>query len=437
MTQAPATSNTITPEQIDIPELDACGLTPEQKAKWEDTMSLMAWTCPGFRHLFYKLLSNNSGEYACVPSKRVPIAATDGKNIVINPDRFFQMDLRERVFVLGHEVVHNVYGDIPYIHRCRRSGTVPMDDGSTMPYDETTMQHAMDYRINALLRDSKIGTPPKTVLLDDKIATANTGVTEAYGKLYEDYQKNGHPGGGFDMLLVPGSSNGTDPGSVHNPQQWAVETKAAQTLEQMRSQGSMAGALQRMFNKVLNPQIPWTDHIQGIFNRKVGSGNYNWRKPDRRFIIRDLYMPSRSGNGAGWVVVWCDTSGSIGTAEMTQYLAELSDIVEGCKPERLSVVWCDADIHRIDEVAEAADMAHLVADAQANGVGGGGGTSVDPVFTWINEQVGSRPEVFIGFTDGYVSFPESQPDFLAIWASTTDHDYPWGDVVRIHPKDEA
>jgi len=83
-------------------------------------------------------------------------------------------------------------------------------------------------------------------------------------------------------------------------------------------------------------------------------------------------------------------------------------------------------------VAEPADMAFLAADAQANGVGGGGGTSVDPVFEWINEQLG-RPEVFIGFTDGYVSFPANQPDFLAIWASTTDHTYPWGDVVRIHP----
>jgi predicted metal-dependent peptidase len=424
----------IAPEDLELKDLSPSGLTPEQEAKWADTMSLMAWTCPGFRHLFYKLLSNNNGKYACVPTSRVPVAATDAKNILINPDTFFKYELRQRVFIIGHEIVHNVYQDVPYIYRCRQSQTVTMDDGTTLPFNEDVMQRAMDYRINALLRDSKIGVPPDNVLLDDNIATANDGITDAYKKLYEDYEKNGTmPGGGFDLVLQPGTSTGQNPGAqVQNPQQWAVEVKAAQTIEAMRSQGKMAGALQRMFNKVLNPQVPWTDHIRGIFNRKVGSGNYNWRKPDRRFITRDLYMPSRSGNGAGHVVVWADTSGSIGTTELCHYLAELASIVDDCKPERLTVIWCDAEIHRIDEIAEASDMAQLQYDAQANGVGGGGGTSVGPVFEWINQQVG-RPEVFIGFTDGYVSFPKHAPDFLSIWASTTDHDYPWGEVVRINP----
>src|SRR5262245_3266156 len=32
-------------------------ITPEQKRKWEDTMSMMAWVAPGFRHILYKLLN--------------------------------------------------------------------------------------------------------------------------------------------------------------------------------------------------------------------------------------------------------------------------------------------------------------------------------------------------------------------------------------------
>jgi predicted metal-dependent peptidase len=433
---APITIPAITPEEV-APKISATGLTPAQESKWQDTMSLMTWTAPGFQHLFYKLLNNHNGEYACVVSKDVHVAATDGRNIIINPDTFFDMDLRERAFVIGHEIVHNVYQDVPFFHRARAAGTVTMADGTTMEYNETVMQRAADFRINALLRDSKIGTPPKGICLDDAIATANTSLTEAYKKLYEDYEKNGGlPGGGFDLVLQPNASTGQNPGApCQNPQQWAVEVKAAQTLEQMRSKGDMPGALKRMFEQVLNPQVPWTDHIQGIFNRKVGSGTYNWRKPDRRYIVRDLYMPSKSGNGAGHVVVWGDTSGSIGQEELCQYLAELSSIVEDCCPARLTVIWCDAAIHRIDEIAEPADMALLQADASSEGVGGGGGTSVHPVFDWINEQEG-RPEVFIGFTDGYVSFPP-QPDFLTIWCSTTDHTYPYGEVVRINPGEGA
>ena len=227
-------------------------------------------------------------------------------------------------------------------------------------------------------------------------------------------------------------SNGSK-SQPRNQQQWQVEVQAASTLETMKHQGNMPGAMKRMFKNVLEPVVPWTEHIRGIFNRKVGNGRYDWNKPDRRFIVRDLYMPSRSGNGAGWVVVWGDTSGSISNVELQKYMAELSSIVDDCCPQRLTVVWCDSQIHRTDEIGDATDMAHLIGVAETDGVGGGGGTSVHPVMQWIEDQ-GAKPEVFIGFTDGYVTFPAMEPDFLTIWASTTDQPYPWGDVVRLNEK---
>lgn len=437
---------TLTAEPLALPgvnvdgepeKLTPCGLTPQQESQWQDTMSLMAWTCPGFRHLFYKLLVNHKGKHACVPTKRVPVAATDARNILINPDTFFKYDLKERVFIVGHEVVHNVYMDVPFLHRCMQSGTVPMSDGTTKPFNNKVMQQSMDYRINALLRDSKIGSPPKDCLLDDNIAVANDSVTDVYKKLYEDYEANGDlPGEGFDIVLQPGASTGQSPQSAQpNPQQWAVEIKAAQTIEQMKSQGKMAGALMRMFEEVLNPKVSWIDQIRGIFNRKVGSGSYDWRRPDRRFISRDLYMPSRSGNGAGWVVCWGDTSGSISAKDMAQYMAELGSIVDDCMPKRITILWCDAHIHDITDVEDASDMAELQVKVATKGVGGGGGTSCQPCFEWLAQQQ-DKPEVFIGFTDGYVDFPETAPDYVTIWASTSKgpDGYPWGDVVMINPE---
>lgn len=424
-------------DELTEEKLTPCGLTPQQQQAWESTMSMMSWTAPGFRHLFYKLLVNHKGKHACVPTKAVPVAATDAKNILINPDTFFKYDLPERVFIIGHEVVHNVYQDVPFLYRCRKSGTVPTDDGGTIPFNEQVMQQAMDYRINALLRDSKIGKPPKNCLLDDKIATAKTGIGEAYKKLYKDYEDNGGlPGEGFDLVLNPGQSTGQNPQSaMPNQQQWQVEIKSAQTLEQMKGKGDLPAALKRMFQEILEPKVPWTDKIRGIFNRKVGSGSYNWKKGDRRFIVRDIFYPSRSGNGAGHVVVWGDTSGSIGQKELSQYLAELSSIVDDCMPTRISVLWCDAAIHDIDEITDATDMAALTYKANTQGVGGGGGTSVMPVFEWIS-QLQEPPEVFIGFTDGYVSFPQTEPAIpCIIWASTSKgpDEYPWGDVVEINP----
>lgn len=419
----------VTAEQL---EAESLKLTPQQVGQWQDTMSLMAWTCPGFRHLFYKLLANNKGSYGAVPTRHVPVAATDARNILINPDTFFKYSLKERVFIMAHEIVHNVYGDVEWLNQCLRSGNVPMSDGTTLPAREGTLQKAMDFRINALLRDSKIGAPPKDCLLDDTISTANEGRDDVYRKVYEDEEAGGQKTGrnqGFDIVLRPGSSNGTGQQS-RNTQQWGVEIAAAQVLENMKSQGKGAGALNRMFDQLLNPVVPWTEHIRGIFNRKVGSGSYNWKRPDRRFIVRDIHMPSRSGNGAGWIVCWGDTSGSIGQDELCKYLAELGAIVEDCRPQRITMVWCDDAIHHIDEIEEASDLETI---KHAGTQGGGGGTSCEPVFDWINESL-EKPEVFIGFTDGYVSFPQQEPDIpVIIWAMTTDKIAPWGDTVPLNP----
>ena len=65
-----------------------------------DSASLLQWTAPGFRHLFYKLLTNNKGKYGAVMTRDVPVAATDAKNILINPDTFFAYGLKQRVFTL-------------------------------------------------------------------------------------------------------------------------------------------------------------------------------------------------------------------------------------------------------------------------------------------------------------------------------------------------
>ena len=418
------------------------GLTPKQEQQWGDTKSMMVWKAPGFQHLFLKLLVNNKGDYGALMSRQVPVAATDGKNIILNPDTFFDsgdFGLPERTFVVAHEVVHNIFGDVELLHRCASSGKVPQHDGTMLPFDAESFQKSMDYRINALLVDSKIGKMPMkdgkpNGCYDLKIAGPNDSVLDVYKKLYKKKQENEDTGpGGFDKLLPPGNSTGQTPqqaAAQRNNQKWAVEVAAAQTLEQIRSQGKMAGSLQRMFKEIIQPEIPWTEHIKGIFARRLGSGSYNWRKPDRRFIVRDLYMPSRSGHGAGWICVWGDTSGSIGRGELETYMGELSGIIDDVRPRRLTVFWCDSRIHHEDEVEDAGDLMRI----KARGVGGGGGTSCNPVFKRMQQMSYEPPDCFMGFTDGFVTFPDKQPPFPVIWASTTDQKYPWGEVVRINAK---
>ena len=113
--------------------LKPMALTPQQVGQWGDTNSMMAWTCPGFRYIWYKMLANNHGKQVAVMSTSVPIAATDGQNLIINPEEYFKFSLPERVFIAAHEIVHNVYGDVELLHRCQKSGHVPMHDGTSLP----------------------------------------------------------------------------------------------------------------------------------------------------------------------------------------------------------------------------------------------------------------------------------------------------------------
>lgn len=442
----PSATKAVAPS-VDPQASSVVTLTPEQEKAWTLTRQLMGWKCPGFRYLWFTLLShdnkNGKSDYAPVLTRHISIAATDDYNIMINPDKFFEFDPNGRVFIAAHEILHAMFGDCAFLQRCIATGKVPMNDGSSLPFDNATMQAAMDLRNNQILINSNIGKPPvdkdgKTIGIFGgqngyPVVTGEEPVVDNYRQLYEnppDDLKGGQPGG-FDTVLPPGNSVGIPPQQAmqqRNPQQWQVAIKMAQHFESLtRSQGKFPAALQRMFEKLLEPEVYWLDHIEMLIARNTGGGTRSWNKPDPWFIGRDIYLPHKTGFGAGWIVMWGDTSGSRSDKEISSNMSEISAILEDVRPKRLTVLWCDADIDYVDELEDPSDLERII----ARGTKGGGGTSVHPVMAWIADQI-EQPELFIGFTDGEVTFPDKEPNFPVIWASSTDHEYPWGQVVRVN-----
>lgn len=422
-------------------------LTPEQQRKWEDTSAMLGWRAPGLKRLWYRLLDQGGGEYAALASDEVPIAATDGKNIIINPDGFFALDLSNRVLVMGHEIIHNVYGDVELLRRSHRNGYVQMPDGTRIKFKERLLQRAMDARINPILVESKIGTMPKNGVWDEQFNPDEDTVYTLYKRYYEEEEQEGDGGDGGDDgnsgdggdggdefgndVLPPGASQGKNPDQAErerSPEQWAVEVAQANKLHQAKH-GSNGALMQRMVDEILTPEIPWLDHIHAEINRAVNSDGYDWTAPDEWWVGHDLFQPRPSGKGAGWIVLWNDTSGSRGDGAILGNIAEVSGILEDVMPERLTLIWCDAKIDYIDEIESPSDLQHI----QKRGVGGGGGTSMMPVLEWIAQQE-QQPDLFIGFTDGEVAFPSKEPRFPVIWASNTDNEYPFGKVVRVNDR---
>lgn len=412
-------------------------ITAAQEKAWDMTRSALLWNCPAFSHILYTMMNPRGASDAALFTKDIETLATDGVTLMINPDYFFKHTLQERVFMTCHEILHNVFDHVGVMWLCRTRDKVSYPSGKSLPYDHETMNIAMDLVINAQLVDAKVGSYRKEWLYDTtkKVATSDDSVLDVYGKIFDPNKPKGGKGQGmgqgFDSHLDPGQGQGQDAATAQaarNPQAWKQAVAAA--AEVARARGKLPSNLEKLFGALVNPQVPWQDVIQGFFNRKVGSGSYDWRRADRRLIVRDIYAPGRSGYGAGCVVVGFDTSGSIYAVPelLEKFISEVGGILQEVRPKQLFIVWCDAEVHRTDEVDELTDLISLKPV-------GGGGTDFNPVFDWIAENQ-LEPDALVYMTDGYGSFPKQEPKYPVLWADISNNPklYPFGDVVNIPNK---
>lgn len=398
-------------------------LDRKQARAWTETRTTFLYNCPAFSHLLYTLLSRD-GETA-VFTDEVPIAATDGSRVFLNPATFLTMTLAERVFVLGHEVAHCMFAHCEMGYHMRKAGVVKYPDGTRLTYNDKAMNVALDYFINAMLVDAGLGQMPK-VGCYDKQYTTDMPALDIYRAIYRESDHQG----GFDVHLDPGTGDGTAPDQAvqnRNEQVWKTEIAAA--LASAKAQGNLPAALERALGELMDPKVNWQEHIRALFARKIGSGANDWRRPDRRLITRKhrIVSPGRSGYGCDTIVVGVDTSGSIGQQTLAHFFGEMAGILEDLNPRVLRVVWCDAKVHRDDEITDMPDLAALT----RKGAPGGGGTSFIPVFEWVFEN-GIQPDALVYLTDGLGSFPEKEPKYPVIWGSIYEESkYPWGEVVQI------
>jgi len=422
-------------------------ITAAQKKLWEDTVTAMMWACPGFTRIMYSMCNPDGTGGVAFWTKDVPIAATDGVYLIFNPDTYFAYPLHERVFILVHEIMHMVLNHINMIHRYRTTKTVVYPSGKKLPFNAMLFNCALDYVVNAILADSKVGTPPKDALLDANYGTAQDSPLDVYAKLYKEAKANGKgkgdgdgegedgdqpqhgKGKSFDKLLTPGKAKGQNPQEVsaqRDEGEWKAAVAAASAIS--KAQGKLPAALDRLFQTILKPSVDWREALPAAVARSVGGDGSTWRRLDRRLIVRDIAAPGRARFHTDSIAIAIDTSGSIGQIEIDRFFAEMRGILEDCKPRTVYVIWCDAKVHKVDMIEDEAEINTLKPK-------GGGGTDFRPVFDWLKKE-GVVPDSLVYFTDLMGSFPSAAPGYPVIWASTVKNGhYPWGNVVDVPLKD--
>lgn len=473
-------------------------LTAAEARKWDETLAACNWVGPGFIHIMYSMLVPRGRTMAAMFTDQLHCtAATDGYQLIFNPKPFFAYTLMKRVFIVFHEIMHNIFDHCGVGFKLRRIGTVTWE-GITVPYVSFLANIIQDLIINDGLIEGRLGEYDPDWLHDVKIANHTDSWAEVYVKFYkacekeckqgqstkgkgkgkgqgqgsrsdtkddvenafkqqfppdddedgEEQDKGNQDGDGdgdgppaprkgqFDQHLDPGTGGKTqqdDDQSEQMPERSEIEWQQAVAagIAVAKAQGKLPASLELMFGNVLEPVVDWKDHIRALFARKVGSGGYDWRKPDRRLVVRDIIAPGRSGHGAKLVIVGGDNSGSIYSDPtlLGRWLGEIGGILEDVNPEEIILIWCDAEVHEVDTISDASDIGAI----QKRGSTGGGGTSFVPVFQWIEDKM-LKPDALVYLTDMMGAFPEEEPGYPVIWGTITPIEQippPFGDAVFI------
>ncbi len=368
--------------------------------------------------------------------------ATDARKFYFNPAYIDALSLDETQFVLAHEALHCALS-----HFARRQHRL-----------KHRWDLACDFAINPLLVDDGLTAPPGSLMLDNfRDMTAE----EIYPLLdeFEDqetldnhaYDKESDQGGGSgnNQREMPPPEQQQKNEAGQDPQRREAEPdpdrggrsapppltpdeqetlsvqwqqRMAGAAQQAMQAGKLGGAMARMIDHLLQPQLPWRMLLARYLNSSARD-DYTYMRPSRR--EGDFIMPSLRSQQIDLVVA-IDTSGSISESDFAQFLGEI-DALKGQMRARVTLLACDTVLN--DDapwIFEPWEELRLPASLE-----GGGGTNFQPVFDWV-EQQGMQPESLIYFTDAAGRFPPAPPPYPVIWLVKGKEKTPWGQRIQLN-----
>ncbi len=366
-----------------------------------------------------------------------PTTATDARKFYYNPEYIDRLTLDETQFMLAHEALH-----------CALSHFARRQHRHKLHWDM-----ACDYAINPLLIGEDLKPPPGSLIMPMfKDMTAE----EIYPCLDEKdddepldnhvYDKENTKGSGNskterdlssrepDTETSESGDNGQDDrdGGASQPPPLSAEEqetlniqwqqRLAGAAQQAMQAGKLDGAMARMVDHLLQPQLPWRV-LLAHYMTAAARDDFSYMRPSRR--EGEFILPSLRSNQVELVVA-LDTSGSIQEQEMGEFLAEINAL-KGQIRARVTLLACDSQLAEESPwIYETWDEFEL-----PEAISGGGGTSFRPVFEWVEKQ-GLRPDLLVYFTDAEGAFPEHEPPYPVIWLVKGKEKTPWGQRIQLN-----
>lgn len=362
-------------------------------------------------HKFFGPLLHN---IKFVESTDIPTAGINKWGVMMWNRTFMEsLTEKEQIAVVCHEILHAAFGHVTRIFQMRRDlwqlGNI-----------------AGDYLVNEVIKSFMMQLP-QGALYNKEYTVDKYTLEELVKKLLESSTKIEIPVLGFDVQEAQGKEGQDGQGSTEEAKKFEQKMKQSliTAVEVTKKAGKLPGSLERAMGEILKPKTNWRRELQEWFNVRIKSER-SWHRPNRRFLRQGLYLPTKVGLGCGHIGIGVDVSGSIGQEDLNIFGSELNYLFQTCKPTKVTVVYFDSDIRKVEEHNEL--PIKLTAC-------GGGGTNFHACFSKF-ESLDTPIEGMVFMSDGYDSWPE-EPSYPVVMLSTTREVMPFGKTVFVDMTNET
>jgi predicted metal-dependent peptidase len=365
-----------------------------------------------------------------ISSQSIPCAATDGRDIYLNPEFISSLPSEQQDGAILHEILHaallhplrlkerepklwNIAADIVV------NGMISQQQGFDLPpggLRDENLEHLSVEAVYEILRST--GTDRFDLAYPDLLTgTADNGVTETTS------------GNGAPPARRLSQHQDSLAERLHQRARtleltayWKQALQHATASDTTSRWGKLALGIERELESSLAPQLDWRSYLWRYLVRTPT----DFQGFDRRFIGRGLYLEALE-NESVRVYVAIDTSGSVSDSTLQLFIDEVKGII-GAYPHLVG------NLYYVDR--DAYGPYPLTNDSPLPSPQGGGGTSFVAFFDRVAQTCDEHTQsICIYLTDGYGEFPIVAPSIPTLWVVTpTGLDlaqFPFGEAVRL------
>ena len=370
-------------------------------------------------------------------------AATDGEYIYFGTHFLETLTDNELDFVMMHEILH-----IALAH-CFRGKN----------FDNALYNIACDIVINSNIMHSKNDDVKSITLSEYGISmhlapNGKEGYLYTAEEVYEMLLDNTSKRKGKNSSCEDGKSGGkgqnasTYGETIDDHSKWGkgVDADKKDELETMwkhrvnqavesikiRESSTNRGLLplgaKRLIEELKSSKVNWRELLQKFIQEEIC--DYSFNPPDRRYDDSPFFLPdfNEVEKSVGNILFMIDTSGSMSDKDITLAYSEVKGAIDQFNGKLCGYLgFFDGEVVPPTPFESVDDFLKIKAK-------GGGGTSFDVIFNYVNKKmVENPPKSIIILTDGYAPFPNEKKanNIPVLWLiNNNDVTPPWGKVAR-------